>query len=359
MLPESWLEVPALAFGDTDLSRPGIVERQPQGAGATRLRHPPVAAYVLRDAVIHTLFGVVTCGDSVVGESTSHVPLHRLPGAGWIDETHLRLPEKPPAASLTAAIHLLVGNQDNYFHWLLEGMSRFDPAESRGFGVLGEAAAEAPLLVPPLDAPWKQQSFGLMVSPGLRYAVVSGDATVRVGRLLYLPQLSGGGLLPHLGLPRAFDRMRAAAYTALRAEPARPFRKLFVSRADSTNRVLVNEADLSALAAASGFERVVLGEMPVAEQVRLFAEATHIVAPHGAGLTNLLFCRPGTAVCELQMDCNLHWAFRRLAALRGLRYGCVIGAHLPPPREWMHHNSFHIDPAALAAVLADRHFLGG
>jgi hypothetical protein len=59
------------------------------------------------------------------------------------------------------------------------------------------------------------------------------------------------------------------------------------------------------------------------------------------------------------MDCNVHWAFRRLAALRGLRYGCVIGAHLPPLREWMHHNIFQIDPAALAAVLTDPRFAGG
>jgi len=68
----------------------------------------------------------------------------------------------------------------------------------------------------------------------------------------------------------------------------RPWRKLFVSRADSGNRVLVNEAELAALAGRAGFTRVVLGDKPVGEQVRLFAEASHIIAPHGAGLYRVM-----------------------------------------------------------------------
>lgn len=355
-LPGSRVEVPALAFGTTDLGAAGIVEEPPQGAGAVPLAHPPIDAYVLHDVVVHGRFGLVTSGEMVLGETTSHLPIHLIPGAEWLDEARLRLPEQPTDARLPAAYHLLAGNQENYFHWLLEGVSRFDAAEFRGYGVLGLVGDDLCLLTPPLDTPWKRQSFDLLVPTGLRQGVLAGSATVQAERLIYIPQLAGGGVLPHRGLLAVFDRMRAAAYAALRAEPAVPWRKLFISRADSGNRALVNEAEVAALAAAAGFTRVVLGGMPVAEQVRLFAEATHIVAPHGAGLANLVFCRPGTAVCELHMDCYVQWAFRRLAALRGLRYGCVIGPHLPPRHPWPHRNTWRIDPAAVAAALADPRF---
>ena len=48
-----------------------------------------------------------------------------------------------------------------------------------------------------------------------------------------------------------------------------------------------------------GWETVTLEDLSIKEQVKTFAEATHIVAPHGAGLTNLLWCRPKTKVYEL------------------------------------------------------------
>ena len=72
--------------------------------------------------------------------------------------------------------------------------------------------------------------------------------------------------------------------------------------------------------------------LSVADQVRLFRGAEVIVAPHGAALTNLGFCRPGTQVIELLMDAYCNWCFRNLAGLMQLRYDCVLGlAHRPWP----------------------------
>ena len=46
--------------------------------------------------------------------------------------------------------------------------------------------------------------------------------------------------------------------------------------------------------------------MTIKEQVRIFAEATHVLATHGAGLVNTLWCKPGTKVIELQDQKMLH-----------------------------------------------------
>jgi hypothetical protein len=74
-------------------------------------------------------------------------------------------------------------------------------------------------------------------------------------------------------------------------------KKIFISREDAKNRNIVNQNEL--LMALQGWETVTLDNLSIKEQVKIFAEATHIVAPHGAGLINLLWCDPKTKVYEL------------------------------------------------------------
>ncbi len=70
-----------------------------------------------------------------------------------------------------------------------------------------------------------------------------------------------------------------------------PKRKIYISRALAKLRNVKNEADVVALLAECGFETVTLETMPIAEQVALIREAEVIVAPHGAGLANLVFAQ--------------------------------------------------------------------
>jgi capsular polysaccharide biosynthesis protein len=74
-------------------------------------------------------------------------------------------------------------------------------------------------------------------------------------------------------------------------------KKIFISREDAENRKIINQNEL--LMALQGWETITLDNLSIKEQVKIFAEATHIVAPHGAGLINLLWCDPKTKVYEL------------------------------------------------------------
>ncbi len=40
-------------------------------------------------------------------------------------------------------------------------------------------------------------------------------------------------------------------------------------------------------------------ELPFDEQVQLMRETAVLAAPHGAGLTNMIFCAPGTQILEI------------------------------------------------------------
>lgn len=74
---------------------------------------------------------------------------------------------------------------------------------------------------------------------------------------------------------------------------------IYISRENAVYRKVINEEEIINHLAIFGFKKVILEYMTFAEQVRLFACAKVIVAPHGAGLANIVFCKPGTKVVEL------------------------------------------------------------
>src|SRR5262245_10081331 len=77
-------------------------------------------------------------------------------------------------------------------------------------------------------------------------------------------------------------------------------RKIYVSRRDARMRRLINEGDLiDLLVRRYGFEMLGSQVMPISQQILAFAEADTVIGPHGAGLTNIVFCKKGTAVIEI------------------------------------------------------------
>lgn len=107
-----------------------------------------------------------------------------------------------------------------------------------------------------------------------------------------------------------------------------PGRYLYLARrAGLHNRAVLNEDAVLALLEPLGFEVVDPGSLPVAEQIRTFAEADVIVAPHGASLANLPFCSPGATLLELfpaQSMVADYW--KMTCGVEGLEYQYLSGA---------------------------------
>jgi len=331
--------------GTAQFDRAGIAFHPSGDFSATKLRPGPLQAYMLRGATVHGPHGTVTIGDRVIAETAPD---------GAAGEETLWLPNRPVSVKLQTGYHLLSCIRDNYYHWLIDVLSRFRLADFEKFARQPEATSPPVLLHPPLDAPWKRQTLALLVPKSLPRLVLEEEGRIEVAHLLYVPDLTGGVMNPHPALMEAFDTMRASALGGL--PPQAPFRKIFVSRAGSPNRVLANEAEVAARAEAAGFTQIQPASLSVPEQIRMFAEASHIIAPHGAGLANIVFCQPGAALCELHMDAYVHQAYRSLAALRGLRYFCLVGTVETPARPDLFRNSWHLDPKTLDTVLADPAF---
>ncbi|MBI2345144.1 glycosyltransferase family 61 protein [Candidatus Dependentiae bacterium] len=77
-------------------------------------------------------------------------------------------------------------------------------------------------------------------------------------------------------------------------------KKVFISRGDNINaRKILNENEIFDLFQALGFKRYELSNLSIEEQIILFNNAEIIIGEHGAGMTNLLFCKPNTKVIEI------------------------------------------------------------
>jgi capsular polysaccharide biosynthesis protein len=300
--------------------------------GAWRLPHydsfaPPI--FLVHNALVHSSAGIVAVGDQVIAETLSHTSAERHRYRSLAKGVAIRhaVPRRLPGCHIS----LLAGGEGNYFHSLLLGLARLAAVPEN------YQAAAAGVLVPKGAARQREVLALMDLMPSLQIHEVAADETLLVETLI-LPLSICGDSAYH---PCLIDFYRTIS-TSVPAPPKRLPRRLYIDRRGSRLRPLVNEDELVACLSRLGFVAVRPEILSVVDQVRLFRAADIIVAPHGAALTNIGFCRPGTQVVELLMDAYCNWCFRNLAGLMQLRYDCVLGRARQPWRDL--DLAFHLTP---------------
>ena len=156
--------------------------------------------------------------------------------------------------------------------------------------------------------------------PDLRYYVMPKNSTWKFTHLL-APSMSNhedGITVPEMAkwLRHKFG------------QKLNPNRKIFISRDDAPARKLVNAEEV--LMALQGWETVTLTGMSTTKQIELFSSASHVISTHGAGLTNLLWCQPGTKVIEIsQKELLEKKVYPVLSHHLGLSHHVLLGEKVP------------------------------
>lgn len=122
-----------------------------------------------------------------------------------------------------------------------------------------------------------------------------------------------------------------------------PSRRIYVSRGEARFRRVVNEGELVPLLQSRSFDIVRLELLTFEEQVNLFANAEVVIAPHGAGLVNLAFCKPGTRVLELFSPDYVNVTFQSLATAAALNSFYLIGDGPQPTDFGDYYGSWRIE----------------
>lgn len=109
--------------------------------------------------------------------------------------------------------------------------------------------------------------------------------------------------------PAAACWLRGKLRARFVSQGIKPFRRLFISREKALCRRIRNEMEVASFLNRNGFQTIHCEDLSIHEQARLFGEAEYIVAPHGAGLVNLIFSNPGTRVLEIFPGDNFHTCY--------------------------------------------------
>jgi len=83
-------------------------------------------------------------------------------------------------------------------------------------------------------------------------------------------------------------------------------RRIYVSRKLATARRVFNEDEVTATLHEFRFQTVLLEQMSLKEQIKLFRESHVIAGPHGAGLANIVFSEPETILVEFLHETGLY-----------------------------------------------------
>lgn len=125
--------------------------------------------------------------------------------------------------------------------------------------------------------------------------------------------------------------------------------RIYISRGDARRRRLVNEDALLPMLEARGFTPVRMETLSFPEQVELMRRTAVLCAPHGAGLSNMLFCPPGTHIVELVTEDFPSPNFYAMACALGHHYWYVRGDGVGEGPRLSRH--IRTDPAALDQAL--------
>jgi hypothetical protein len=206
-------------------------------------------------------------------------------------------------------------NWNNYYHFIVDACVRY--ADLRLEGVL---TRETRLLFHSWPNAWQKDYLDLM-SIEVRQADVldaSGRSQIKVKDLLVGSPPRSRRLVSR----RAAGHLRSLMLGATGVVGGRAHRRIYVTRRVAGKRSVVNESEVIDALAKRGFETVEAERLSAAEQVRTFAEAACIVAPHGAGLTNILFSELPNVIELVPAD---RWNLGGFAALTL----CLGGTYTP------------------------------
>ncbi len=229
----------------------------------------------------------------------------------------------------------LSGLENGYYHFIIELMLRW--------WIFKQSSLEADYYVFSTKTAFQKDALSLL-GISERQMLDLEEGSVVQADLLLCPSLVNNFELSHLRGYELYNKLfmppwSRDCYAFLKEKNAidgKGWKKrVYVSRNRSARRKIQNEGELLPILKRYGFECYYLEEMNLREQIELFASARMVVAPHGAGLVNLVWSREGTCVLELYPEFYHDPGFRVLASACRLDYHYAIckspGAEKVPP----------------------------
>lgn len=235
--------------------------------------------------------------------------------------THL---EATPLPGITLTLAAMSAEK-NYFHFLLNSLARLAYLSA----LPGHLSPDRYLISGPVT-PFILDALALFGISADRIIGTADFPALRPDILIAPPLVNHPFVVP----AHVCDFLRHSIIGA-RPAPAQP-RRIFIDRSDARYRRIANFDNLLPTLDALGLEPVQLAGRSFAEQAALFHESSLVVANHGAALSNLVFCSPGTRVIQILAPGMMEREYRTISHHGHLQHDYLVAqfahssdAHLP------------------------------
>ncbi|AOW80037.1 capsular polysaccharide biosynthesis protein [Halodesulfurarchaeum formicicum] len=188
--------------------------------------------------------------------------------------------------SMDVAVSLVGPWSGEFFHWFADWLPKLEGA----LKYTRQTGLKPTLILPPEPPSWMTASVKAIGYEAEDWIEWSGGR-LNVSRLI-VPSLRRGSAFGSSGIihsPDGFQWVRDRVLENMDINVGWTPNKIYISRADAQEREVLNEGDLVNVLEEKGFKRLVLSNYSYSEQVAIFANANCVVAPHGAGLVNIMY----------------------------------------------------------------------
>jgi len=252
--------------------------------------------------------GVVLTGDHKILNDISYEMAKPI-----YDHSYLTRCLLPPVRRITGRVFVLTNQgYSNYYHWLFDVLPKL---------ALLEAAGEHPdAFCSVTTQGFQQDSLEMLGIPLSKIYALNSRSHFLPDVVMAASPPGRDGEISSFTCAFLRDRL-AGSLLSLKGERQR----IVIVRDTPGQRSWLNFPDCKPMLLDLNFIFIKLERLSLSAQISLFASAEVVVAPHGAGLSNIVFCPKDTLILELFSPRYINTCYWKLACACGLSYSYLIG----------------------------------
>lgn len=229
----------------------------------------------------------------------------------------LSLSKLPPIEKLNGTVAILAGLlNDTYFHWMFDILPRIELLHRSNIEI-----AEIEKFLVSSHLPFQKETLNLLGIPETKILETHKYPHIQATKLVVPSFPSTIAWMPQW----VCDFLRTQFLPQPAIAKTEKIERLYISRKSTANRRIINENQIIDLLKNFGFQSIVLESMSVIEQAALLTNAKVVIAPHGGGLTNIVFCQPGTKVIEIFSPNYVYPCYWLVSNAIALEYYYLLG----------------------------------